>query len=230
MRLQKLSLGVAGVVAALFFTPSAHAFSTGMTGRSGKTAQTCTTGCHGTNPSASTPTVVLDGPPTLEAGATGTFKLTITGGAGVKGGMNVAASDGTLGIAGADLKLQNGELTHTGPKVFASGAVSFDFTFKAPATAGSATLFASGNSTNGDATQDGDRSASTTKAIQVTAASTPDAGPGTPDAGTGNPDAGTGNPGDGNNEDDGGCSAAGGAPLMALLALLAAAGLRRRSA
>jgi uncharacterized protein (TIGR03382 family) len=225
MRLQKLSLGVAGVMAAFFFSSSAQAYSTGMTDHSGKTAaKTCMTGCHGANnPSAATPTVTLDGPATLVAGATGNYKLTITGGAGTTGGMNVAASGGTLAIAGPDLKVQNGELTHTAAKAFANSSVSFDFTFKAPATAGTATLFASGNSTNGDRTWSGDRSVSITKDIQVTAASVPDAGTGTPDAGTDIPSGSSG-------DDDGGCSAAGGAPLVALLALLAAAGLRRRSA
>lgn len=225
MRLQKLSLGVAGVMAAFFFSSSAQANSTGITGRSGKvTGQTCMmSGCHGTNSSASTPTVTLDGPATLEAGATGNYKLTITGGPGVKGGLNVATSSGTVGVTGSDVKVLNGELTHTAAKSFTSGAVSFDFTFKAPAAAGTATLYASGNSTNSDGTSNGDNAVAITKAITVTAASVPDAGTGTPDAGNGNGD------GDGD-DDDGGCSAVGGAPLLALLGLLAAAGLRRRSA
>nr|AYM52342.1 hypothetical protein [Hyalangium minutum] len=226
MRLQKLSLGVAGVMATLFFSSSALANSTGMTGRSGKTTgQTCVSSCHGTNRASAVPTVTLEGPATLEAGATGNYKLTIANGPGVKGGLNVAASSGTLGIVGSDVKIQNSELTHTAAKAFASGAVSFDFTFKAPATAGTATLYASGNSTNSDGTWDGDNAAETTKAITVTAASTPDAGTGNPDAGNGDGD------GDGDGqEEDSGCSAVGGAPLLALLGLLAAAGLRRRSA
>jgi uncharacterized protein (TIGR03382 family) len=227
MRLQSLSLGIAGVVAAFFLSSTAHANSTGMTGRSGKQSSTttCTMACHGLNPSAATPTVKLTGPETLVAGATGNYTLKITGGAGVKGGMNAAVSNngGTLGIIGSDLKLVGGELTHTAAKTFTGTELQFDFTLKAPSAGGTTTtLFASGNSTNGDGTQDGDRSASDILAIQITDST------GTPDAGTGNPDAGTGNPGDGD-EDDGGCSAAGGAPLIALLALIAAAGLRRRS-
>lgn len=227
MQLRKLSLGVAGAMAAFFFSAQAQAYSTGQTDHSGKTAnKTCMSGCHGTNPgSATAPSVTLEGPETLAAGATGTYKLTITGGPAGKGGLNVAASGGTFGVVGSDVKVLSGELTHSAAKAFTSGAVSFDFTFKAPAAAGTATLYASGNSTNGDGTWDGDRSTSITKAITVTAASVPDAGTGTPDAGNGN-----GN-GDGDGDDDeGGCSAVGGAPLLALLGLLAAAGLRRRSA
>ncbi|KFE68843.1 MXAN_6652 family MXYO-CTERM-anchored protein [Hyalangium minutum] len=224
MQLQKLSLGVAGVMAAFFFSSSALANSTGMTGRSGKTTgQTCMSGCHGTMAASAAPTVTLEGPATLEAGATGSYKLTISGGPGVKGGLNVAASSGTVGVVGSDVKVQGGELTHSAAKAFTSGAVSFDFTFKAPAAAGTATLYASGNSTNGDGTWDGDNAVAITKPITVTAASVPDAGTGTPDAGNGNGD------GDGD-DDDSGCSAVGGAPLLALLGLLAAAGLRRRSA
>lgn len=224
MSLQKLSFGVAGVMAAFFLSTPALANSTGMTGRSGKTGgQTCMSGCHGTNPSSSIPTVTLEGPLTLEAGATGNYKLVIRGGPGVKGGMNVASSTGTLANVGADVQVQGTELTHKAAKGFTSGAVSFDFTFKAPATAGTAKIFASGNSTNGDGTFDGDNAVSTITDITITASNTPDAGTGTPDAGTGN---GGGDEGD----DEGGCSAVGGAPLLALLALIAAAGLRRRTA
>ncbi|HYH99514.1 MXAN_6652 family MXYO-CTERM-anchored protein [Hyalangium sp.] len=224
MRVQSLSLGIAGVVAAFFLSSTVHAMSGGQTNHSGKGAQTCTSACHGRSPSAAIPTVTLTGPDTLAAGATGNYTLTISGGAAVKGGMNVAVSNngGTLGIVAGDLKLAGGELTHTAAKVFTGTEVQFEFTLKAPSAAGTTTLFASGNSTNGNGNEDGDRSVSITKQVQITG------GTGNPDAGTGNPDAGTGEPGDGE-EDDGGCSAAGGAPLIALLALLAAAGLRRRS-
>jgi hypothetical protein len=146
--------------------------------------------------------VTLTGPDTLAAGATGNYTLTISGGAGVKGGMNVAVNNngGTLGIVAGDLKLVTGELTHTAAKAFTGTEVQFAFTLKAPDAAGTTTLFASGNSTNGNGSEDGDRSVSITKQVQITG------GTGNPDAGTGNPDAGTGNPGDGE-EDEGGCAA-----------------------
>lgn len=227
MQSQRFFLGVAGVLAACLISVPAHANLNGIVARSGKQGvgaeQSCmASGCHSVNPSAATPTVELTGPTTLAAGATGDYTLIIRGGAAVKGGMNVAVSNngGTLSPAGGDLKVLAGELTHTAPKSFTSNEVRFDFKLLAPSTAGASKLFASGNSTNGNGNNDGDHSASTTLDIQITAASQPDAGVPPTDGGT--------NPGKG--EDDGGCSAAGGAPLLALLALIAAVGLGRRVA
>lgn len=223
MRSQRFSLGAAAVLAACFFSSSAHANSTGIVNRSGKqgSAQTCmAAGCHNLNPSAAVPNLELTGPTTLKAGETGNYTLIIRGGAGVKAGMNVAVSNngGTLNKVGADLKVVSGELTHTAPKDFSGGEVRFDFTLLAPNTAGTSKLFASGNSTNGNNNNDGDHASSITQEIQITGSPQP-------------PDAGTPPPGNGGgNGDEGGCSAAGGVPLMALLALLAAAGLHRRAA
>jgi uncharacterized protein (TIGR03382 family) len=223
MQSQRFFLHTTGVLAVCLFSVSAHANLNGIAQRSGKQGagaeQTCmASGCHSFNPSAAIPTVVLTGPATLAAGATGNYTLTISGGAAVKGGMNVAVSNngGTLNPAGGDLKILAGELTHTAPKGFTNNEVRFDFTLVAPAAAGTSKLFASGNSTNGNGSNDGDRSASTSLDVQITGGSQPDAG--MPDGGT--------DPGKG--EDDGGCSAAGGAPLLALLALIAVAGLGRR--
>lgn len=224
---QRYSLGVATVMAACFFSLSAQANGAGIGGRSNKQGQTCMTGCHANGASASVPTVVLQGPTTLTTGATGNYSLIITGGPAVKAGMNVAVSNGggTL-TPGAGSKAAPGaadELTHSAPKDFANNEARFDFTLVAPATAGSVTMYASGNSTNGNSALTGDNAVSVTLNVQVMANSTPDAG--TPDAGT--PDAG--NPGGGGGEDDdGGCSAAGGAPMVLLLGLVAAYLRRRR--
>jgi uncharacterized protein (TIGR03382 family) len=132
----------------------------------------------------------------------------------VKAGMNVAVSTGggTLKNVGSDLKILASELTHTGPKDFSNNEARFDFSLVAPSTAGTAKLFASGNSTNGNGNNDGDHSASITLDVQITGGTQPD------------PD-----PPPGDKEEEGGCSATGGAPLIALLGLLAAAGLRRRA-
>lgn len=223
MRSQLYSLGVASLLAASFVSFSAQANSNGITGRSGKQSLTCmTAGCHATNPSPTAPTVALEGPTTLAAGATGTYSIIITGGPAVKAGMNVAVSDnGGALAAGADTKLVGVELTHTAAKAFDNNVAKFDFTLVAPATAGTVTLFGSGNSTNGNNANVGDNAVAATRTIQITGGSTPDAG--TPDAGPG------GGNGDGDADaDDGGCSAAGGAPMVLLLALVAAHLRRRR--
>lgn len=226
MSSQRYSLGVATVMAACFISLTAQANSAGIGQRSGKQGQGCTTGCHASGASPTAPTVVLQGPTTLAAGATGNYSLVITGGPAVKAGMNVAVSNGggTL-TPGAGLKAAPGaadELTHSAPKDFANNEARFDFTLVAPATAGTVTLYGSGNSTNGNAAITGDNAASVMVNIQVTAPSAPDAG--TPDAG--NPGGGGG---DGDGDDDGGgCSAAGGAPMVLLLGLVAAYLRRRR--
>jgi uncharacterized protein (TIGR03382 family) len=223
MQSQRFFIGAAGVLAACFFAVPAHANETGIVQRTGKqnAAQTCmAAGCHNVNPSATTPTVEISGPTTLAAGATGNYTLVIRGGAAVKAGMNVAVSNngGTLNKVGNDVKVLSGELTHTLPKNFTNDEARFDFTLVAPSAAGTSKLFASGNSTNGNGTSEGDRAVSVTLDVQITGGSQQ------PDAGSG------GGGGGGGEEEDGGCSAAGGAPLLALLALLAAAGLGRRAA
>ncbi|MFL5346788.1 MAG: MXAN_6652 family MXYO-CTERM-anchored protein [Hyalangium sp.] len=224
MHSQRFSLGVAGVLAASLFSLTAHANSAGITGRSGKQGMTCMDStCHGGNPSAAIPVVQLTGPTSLAAGETGTYSLVITGGPAVKAGMNVAVSNngGTLNKLGTDLQVAAGELTHTAPKPFANGEARFDFSLVAPSSSRTVTLYASGNSVNGDANNTLDHSASTTLDIQVTGSSTPDAG---------TPDAGTDNPPPPDNNDKGGCAAAGGAPMALLLAVVAERLRRRRTA
>jgi uncharacterized protein (TIGR03382 family) len=223
MQSQRFFLGAAGVLAACLISVPAYANLSGIVARSGKnTGQTCMlAGCHNDSPSAVMPTVEISGPTTLQAGATGNYTLIIRGGPAVQAGMNVAVSNngGTLNKVGNDLKVLAGELTHTAPKNFANNEARFDFTLVAPAAAGTAKLFASGNSTNGNGAKEGDRAVTATLDVQITASSQP------PDAGM-PPDGGNG---DGDGDDDGGCSAAGGAPLLALLALIAVAGLGRRT-
>ena len=223
------SYGVAGVLTMCLLSTSALANSrgTGATGNSGKTAsQTCNT-CH---TGGAAPTVTITGPETLAAGATGQYTLTIQGGAAVKGGMNVALSAGTTASLepGAGLQKLGAEVIHSQPKDFDTGtnAVSFDFSVIAPSTGGTFTIFGAGNSTNGNNAQSGDRSALAQRVVTVTGGT----GGGT-DGGTGGgTDAGTGGePGNGNDEDKGGCSSTGGAPVL-MFALVAAGMtlLRRR--
>lgn len=206
MRSSLSSLQAAGVLAACFLSGSALAYSTGQTGFSGKQANmTCMgSGCHS---GGATPTVTLEGPDTLAAGATGNYKLIISGGAGTRGGFNVAVSSGDL-RAGSGQRKASDELTHSAPRNFSNGRLEFDFTLVAPASGGNITLFGAGNSTNGNFAETGDGSAQAQKTITVTG----------------------GTNGGGNNGDDegGGCAAAGGAPLLGAVLMVLGARLRRR--
>ena len=197
-----------GAVALCLVAGSAFANSTGISGRSGKEGVSCAT-CH--TAGAAAPTVTLEGPAALTAGQTGNYALIITGGPGVKAGFNVATGgvDGATLTAGAGSKLVNGELTHSLPKAFVNGApVRFDFTLVAPGTNGTLKVFGAGNSVNGDNEKTGDAHANATLDVVITGGKDPVT------------------PGE---EDEGGCSATSGAPLVmgAVLALLAA---RRRRA
>jgi uncharacterized protein (TIGR03382 family) len=209
-----LSHGVAGVLAASVLSTSAFANPVGINGYSGKqgTAMTCKA-CHFAG--ATVPTVEISGPATLTAGQTGQYSVIITGGPAKVGGTNIAVSGtaATLApVANSGLKLMSGELVHTMPKAFSGNKVQFDFSVTAPASAGTVTLFAAGNSANGNQTgtgagTSGDGIAATKLDVTVTAAG---GGDPTPD-------------------ESGGCSSTGGGP--ALMFVLAAAGvtlLRRR--
>ncbi|QSQ22607.1 hypothetical protein JY651_47145 [Pyxidicoccus parkwayensis] len=204
MRSSRSSLWIAGTMAACLVSGSAFAYATGQTGYSGKQAgATCMSStCHtGTQ----VPTVTLEGPDTLAAGATGNYSLVITGGAGVRGGFNVAVDSGSL-TAGSGQQKISGELTHTAPKAFSNGSVRFDFTLVAPASGSSIKLFGAGNSTNFNNDPGGDASAQATKTITITG----------------------GSGGEGGGDDGGGCTAAGGAPLLGAALLMLGARLRRR--
>lgn len=200
-------LSSVGAVAVCLVAGSAFANSTGINGRSGKQGVSCTaSGCHG---GGSTPTVTLEGPTALTAGQTGQYSLTITGGPGVKAGMNVAVDGATL-TAGSGTKLMSGELTHSLPKAFTNGAARFDFSLVAPATNGTYKVYAAGNSVNGNNDSTGDSHANATLDIVVTGGTDPVT------------------PAPNDTQDEGGCSVATTGAPAALLAVFVALAARRR--
>ncbi len=129
-----------------------YAYSTGITGRTLKNGDGCT--CHGiSSPGVS---VVISGPDTLAPNESATYSVTITGGPLVRAGTNISASDGVLAPVASDLRSSAGELTHVAPKLPVGEAVTFQFTYTAPAAAGTQTLYANGNSVNFNGTNTGD--------------------------------------------------------------------------
>ncbi|WP_165942350.1 choice-of-anchor V domain-containing protein [Luteimonas terricola] len=80
--------------------------------------------------------------------------MTISGGPGATAGLGVSAA-GVVGAAGTfqapaeDVHVVGGELSHTQPKRFAQGTASFQFRWQTPAYNGPVTLYAAGNSSNG---------------------------------------------------------------------------------
>src|SRR5688572_17016340 len=85
---------------ALAMLPSAAlAYGSGIVGYSGQTPGVSCNSCHAIPSGVNQPVVTIAGPTTLNHGATGNYTLTITGGPGVRGGMNVSADNfnATLG-------------------------------------------------------------------------------------------------------------------------------------
>ncbi|MCB0184430.1 MAG: PQQ-dependent sugar dehydrogenase, partial [Caldilineaceae bacterium] len=169
-----LTLGGAILVAILLLSRDAAPAVASLNGRVGfsgnpatNSGQTCTA-CHAVG--APTPEVTLTGPTTVSAGTTQLYTLTINGGPGQTGGLNVATSNnrGELSPTGADTQRLLGELTHSAPKAFSNGQLQFTFAWTAPTFNDTVTLYAAGNSSDGQQSLTGDGIGSTTLTVQVT--------------------------------------------------------------
>jgi MYXO-CTERM domain-containing protein len=147
----------------------ASANSGGRTGATGKNGRTCTS-CH--QGGAAIPTVALDGPAALDAGALGTYTLRIETDARSTGmGAAASAADAVLsGDADGGTQADQGEITHIKPVPTPDdgGATVYTFTMQAPPFGGRVTLFAAGNACNGDGQTTGDEAAATTLVVDVT--------------------------------------------------------------
>ncbi|UQA63187.1 MXAN_6652 family MXYO-CTERM-anchored protein [Polyangium aurulentum] len=200
---------VAGLVAvsALWSSP-ALATSTGVAGQSGKDGATCIT-CHKGGAPA---TVELEGPTTLEPGATGHYSFVIRGGSAKTGGLGIAVdnAEADLQIGSSGMKKLGAELTHSAPQPFEGEELRFDFSLVAPATDVTLTLFGAGNSSNADLVPEGDKAAATKMTVTVGKGSPVDV-----PAGEGEEDSG------------GGCGAAGSSPVWSLM-MVGLASFRRR--
>jgi hypothetical protein len=172
--IERAGIALVIVVATVLHRQPALAFSTGITGVSGKQGSTCRS-CHS---GGVAPTVHFEGPDQLAAGATAPFRFVVQSQAPstqVAAGLDVAVSAGKLAaVSGQGERLLSGEITHTGPKDNdANGVASFDFTWQAPAQPGTATLFGAGNSVNLSGTSFGDAPGTTTFQVLVTDVATP---------------------------------------------------------
>ncbi|MCP3102862.1 hypothetical protein LZ198_28690 [Myxococcus sp. K15C18031901] len=205
--MRRLSAVIGVVAVSLAWSTPAFATSSGITGQSGKDGPTCST-CH---QGGTAPTVSLEGPSELAPGATGEYVFIIRGGAAKTGGVGLAVDNAgaTLQAGGTGLKKLGSELSHASPQPFTNNELRFTFSLVAPATDVTLTLFGAGNSSNADLSSDGDRAASTKLAVKV---------------GKGSP---TPQPDDGG-DDEGGCAAAGGAPVWGLAMAVASRLLLRR--
>ncbi|MBS1902260.1 MAG: choice-of-anchor D domain-containing protein [Bacteroidetes bacterium] len=143
-RIAILSMFVTVLVIAAQYATSHSGGMTGQTNKSGD-GQGCT--CHCANSNSNTTVTISTNATSFEAGQTYSFTISVSNGNEVKGGCDIAVQSGTL-AAGADgLQLSGTQLTHTSPKTLPA---TWSFTYTAPSTAGTDTIFAAGNAVNND--------------------------------------------------------------------------------
>lgn len=140
-------------------------FPTGYVGTTRKNGENLGCICHGPSPN-DTVTVVISGPDSVAAGQTATFTVSVSNGPAVRGGFNVSADTGSVNPLVGDTTVRTEEypplsgiyeITHSHPKLFSANTVSWSFRYTAPNFTTYDTLYASGNSTNGDTTSDNDK-------------------------------------------------------------------------
>ena len=152
----------------LGFAATGSANSTGIVGLSGKASGFFCRNCHA---GGTAPSVTFDGPTRMDPGSSATFRFTVTSHSAsqVVAGLNVAASEGTLGlVAEQGTRLQRNEVTHSGPKANdVNGQAIFEFIWQAPAHTGTYTLFGAGTSANDNEQQNGDAAARATYEVVV---------------------------------------------------------------
>lgn len=126
-------------------------------GVTGKTLKTIKTGCdcHGKSATPSV-NVSISGPDNVAHGKSETYTLTISGGPAIKAGCNIATRFGTLAAISTTLKVSNRELTHRSAITVSGGSLSLQFTYTAPTTGTVDTIFANGNSVDGNGNENGD--------------------------------------------------------------------------
>ncbi|MGE5410089.1 MAG: choice-of-anchor V domain-containing protein [Clostridiales bacterium] len=127
---------------------STYSYPTGVSGYTKKSGTVGCGNCHGS--SNTSVKVEITGPASLKTGETGTYAVTISGGAGSAVGVDIASSNGTLVNADNNLKVLNGELTQPGKKAFSGGKYVFNFKYTAPSSIGTQTLYATGVSSKPD--------------------------------------------------------------------------------
>jgi hypothetical protein len=173
-----IAIVLAWLAGATAFPPRALlAFPTGETLHSGKQGVTCAA-CHS---GGASPAVQFIGPAAVEIGERATYRFEVQSMAAnqIAAGFNVAASGGLLGtLPDQDEQLipvpgSTAELTHTQPKMNADMVAEWDFTWTAPTTPGTYTLFGAGNSVNLNGLDTGDRSNTASFEIVVSEATAP---------------------------------------------------------
>lgn len=151
---------------------TAYSFTDGAVGYSGNPATHSGATCTNCHSGGVVPNVALVGPTNVTAGSTNNFTLVI-GVAQALGSLDVSVTNGTLTATEAETEVRSGELVHTTPRpVNELGTVEFGFNWTAPLTPGNVTMYAAGNSVNGNDNDSGDNANKTELIIAVLAPTT----------------------------------------------------------
>ncbi|MBK8552149.1 MAG: hypothetical protein IPL53_14235 [Ignavibacteria bacterium] len=135
---------------------SGEAFSDidGRTGRTLKSSANGCGGCHGSRDASVS--VLISGQSAVTTSHTYTFSVTINKAGKTGAGVDIAVRRGVLGIVSPTLHLQSSELAHNNNIPMTGGQVTLQFSYTSPATAGTDTIFVTGNATNSDGNESGD--------------------------------------------------------------------------
>ncbi len=136
---------LAGVMAIILLITAGnltYGYGSGVSGRTLKgPSPGCT--CH-TGSTNSAVSLTISGPTTLSTGQTGNYQVLMTYNSTISaGGMNIAASNGTLLNSDGMLKVVSGELTQPSART-GTTSLTWNFKYTAPAAAGIQTLYATG--------------------------------------------------------------------------------------
>jgi hypothetical protein len=119
-------------------------------GRTGTTLKSGTSGCgscHGSSPTASV-LAVISGPTQMFTGQKANFTLTVSGGPGAGSGCDVAVLQGALTPISTYMTLNGGELVQNTSTAFSGGSITYQFSYTAPVSAGTDTIYSTGYSSN----------------------------------------------------------------------------------
>lgn len=138
----------------LFVSFLLYGFATGI---DGLTLKTSTNGCSCHSPTASTSVIVfLTGPDSVVIGTTVNYTVEISEANKTGAGVDIAARIGSLGVVTPSLHLSNGELVHNSNITMTNHAVVLTFSYTAPGTLTTDTIFATGLATNSNNQSNGD--------------------------------------------------------------------------
>jgi hypothetical protein len=127
-----------------------------LNGRTGRTRKSSTTGCscHGSVSTATT--VTIAGPDTVVQGTTAQYTLTIANTSQTGAGCDIATRLGTLVNTSGLTHLSGGEITHSNNMSMTNHTISVPFSYTAPGTPGTDTIWAQGLATNSNGSSSGD--------------------------------------------------------------------------